>query len=95
VAAGSAFTHRQMMSILGSPLEVDNQRLPYWVWGISYTAVFNLTGNPVVAMPFGQTKEGLPIGVQVVGRRWRDMELLSVAQKLTEVTGVCQRPPGH
>jgi amidase len=65
------------------------------VWGISYTAVFNLTGNPVVAMPFGQTKEGLPIGVQVVGRRWRDMELLSVAQKLTEVTGVCQRPPGY
>ncbi len=95
VAAGSAFTHRQMMSILGSPLEVDNQKLPYWVWGISYTAVFNLTGNPVVAMPFGQTKEGLPIGVQVVGRRWRDMELLSVAQKLTEVTGVCQRPPGY
>jgi amidase len=95
VAAGSAFTHRQMMSILGSPLEVDNQKLPYWVWGISYTAVFNLTGNPVVAMPFGQTKEGLPIGVQVVGRRWRDMELLSVAHKLTEVTGVCQRPPGY
>jgi amidase len=52
VAAGSAFTHRQMMSILGSPLEVDNQKLPYWVWGISYTAVFNLTGNPVVAMPY-------------------------------------------
>lgn len=43
--AGSAFTHRQMMSILGSPLEVDNQKLPYWVWGISYRAVFNLTGK--------------------------------------------------
>ncbi len=37
----------------------------------------------------------LPIGVQVVGRRWRDMELLAVAEALTEVTGDFQPPPGY
>jgi amidase len=96
VAPGPAFTHRQMRNpLLGGPLEVDDQKLPYWVWSITYTAVFNLTGNPAVVMPLARSQTGLPIGIQVVGRRWRDMELLSLAQKLVEVTGFFQRPPGY
>jgi len=60
-----------------------------------YTTIFNLTGNPVVVLPVDCTKAGLPIGVQVVGRRWRDMELLNIAEKLAEVAGFFQRPPGY
>jgi amidase len=96
VAPGPAFTHRQMRNpLLGGPLEVDDQKLPYWVWSITYTAVFNLTGNPAVVLPLARSQTGLPIGIQVVGRRWRDMELLNLAQKLVEVTGFFQRPPGY
>jgi amidase len=40
-----------------------------------------------------QSKEGLPIGVQVVGQRWDDMALLATAEKLSEITGDFQAPP--
>lgn len=96
VAPGPAFTHRQMRNpLLGRPLEVDDHKLPYWVWSITYTAVFNLTGHPAVVLPIARSQTGLPIGVQLVGRRWRDMQLLTLAEKLVEVTGSFQRPPGY
>lgn len=96
VAPGPAFTHRKLLHpLLGGPLEVDDQKLPYWLWSITYTAVFNLTGNPAVVLPVAISQSGLPIGVQLVGRRWKDMHLLSIAEKLVEVTGSFQRPPGY
>lgn len=61
---------------------------------MGYTAVFTVTDNPVVVLPLAQSKEGLSIGVQVVGRRWHDIELLNVAEALTEVTGKFCSPPG-
>jgi amidase len=79
----------------GQPIEVDGRRIPYWVACVSYTSVFNLTGNPVVVLPVARSEEGLPIGVQVVGRKWEDMRLLGLAETLTEVTGSFHRPPGY
>lgn len=87
----TAFAH----TWTGKPLEVDEQKLSYVMVGCAYTAIFNLTGNPVVVLPVAQSQEGLPIGIQVVGRRWRDMELLSIAEKLAEVTEPFCRPPGY
>jgi amidase len=96
VTPGPAFTHRKLTTLLGEPLAVEGQKLPYWVWGTSYAAIANLTGNPAVVLPVTQTAQNLPIGVQLFGRRWHDMELLSIAQKLSEeVTGtMAPRPPG-
>lgn len=96
VAPGPAFTHRKLLHpLLGGPLEVDDRKLPYWLWSTTYTAVFNLTGNPAVVLPVARSQSGLPIGVQLVGRRWKDMQLLNIAEKLVEVTGSFQRPPGY
>ncbi len=86
-----AFTHRQP----GEPIEVDGQEFSYLRTIGAYTTIFNLTGNPAVVLPFTQSQAGLPIGVQVVGRRGSDMKLLEVAEKLTQVTGFFQRPPGY
>ncbi len=86
-----AFTHRQP----GEPIEVDGHEFSYLRTIGAYTTIFNLTGNPAVVLPFTQSQEGLPIGVQVVGRRGSDMKLLEVAEKLTQVTGCFQRPPGY
>jgi amidase len=91
VTSGPAFTHRK----IGKPIEVDGKSVPYWVANLSYTSFFNLTGNPVVVLPLTHSVEGLPIGVQVVGKRWRDMELLATAEKLTGVTGSFVRPKGY
>jgi amidase len=47
----------------------------------AYTMPFSLTGHPVVVIPIGQTPDELPIGMQIVGKRWREMELLALSER--------------
>jgi aspartyl-tRNA(Asn)/glutamyl-tRNA(Gln) amidotransferase subunit A len=47
-----------------------------------YTYPFNLTGHPALSMPCGLSANGLPIGLQLVGRCHEDAYLLDVAAKL-------------
>lgn len=91
VTAGPAFAHCKM----GHPIEIDGQPQSYHTTNVGYTAVFNITGSPVVVLPAGRSSAGLPLGIQVVGRRWRDMELLAVAEAIADVTGSFQPPPGY
>ena len=58
----------------------------------SYTAWFNLLGSPAAVIPVGQSPEGLPIGVQVVGRPWEEEQVLAVAAALERECGAW-RPP--
>jgi amidase len=58
----------------------------------SYSITYNLTGWPAVALRCGTSAEGLPIGVQVVARPWREDVALAVAQHLETVLGGWQRP---
>jgi Asp-tRNA(Asn)/Glu-tRNA(Gln) amidotransferase A subunit family amidase len=57
--------------------------------------LFNLTGHPVVVIPIGQTQNGMPIGLQIVGHRCREMELLAIAQQLDEIIGDLRYPPAY
>ena len=43
------------------------------------TQLFNLTGHPAISLPCGDTREGLPCGLQLVGRRQQTADLLQVA----------------
>jgi amidase len=91
-AVGSAFTHRPS----GECLDVDGQEVPYLTGTCGFTAAFNLTGHPVVVMPVARlVNSPLPLGIQVVGRRWLDEELLALCEALTDITGPFQRPPGY
>jgi len=58
----------------------------------SYSMTYNLTGWPGAAVRGGTSPEGLPIGVQVVARPWREDVALAVAQQLETVLGGWQRP---
>ena len=49
----------------------------------------------VVLIPIGRDDQGLPMGVQLVGRRWDDERLLAIATTLAEVAGPFRRPPGY
>lgn len=79
----------------GKPIEVDGEQIPYVLGGVAYTSIFTLTGHPVVVIPIGQTQNGLPIGIHLVGKRWQDSELLDLAEKIVAVTGTVSRPPGY
>jgi len=77
----------------GTPLRVDGQEVSYWTVS-AYGAPFNYTGHPAVVLPFTRDRDGLPIGIQLVGKRWSESRLLAVAAALAEVTGAFERPPG-
>jgi amidase len=61
--------------------------------GFSYTGAYNLTGWPGAVVRAGTSPEGLPIGVQVVARPWREDVALALAQHLETALGGWQRPP--
>jgi amidase len=77
----------------GTPIEVDEHKVPYFIAGTAYTSPFNLTGHPSVVLPLTRSKDGLPIGVQLVGKRWSEPELLAAAQKVALITGPFTPPP--
>ena len=61
---------------------------------IPFTCGFNLTGNPAISLPCGQTRDGLPIGLQIVGRHFMDTSLLDLAEQFQSRTSWHElRPP--
>ena len=59
----------------------------------SYTEFFNLLGNPAAVVPVGRSSEGLPIGVQIVGRPWEEEQVLFAAAALEKECGAWRIPP--
>jgi len=63
----------------------------------SYTEWFNLLGNPAAVVPVSHSvsseSEGLPIGVQIVGRPWEEEQVLAVAKALEHECGAWRKPP--
>ena len=59
----------------------------------SYTEWFNLMGNPAAVVPVGASAEGLPAGVQIVGRPWQEEEVLCVAEVIERECGNWNIPP--
>jgi len=62
---------------------------------MTYSQHYNLLGNPVAVVPVGKSPEGLPIGVQVIGRPYREDEVLAVASQLQERFGSSRPPLGR
>jgi Asp-tRNA(Asn)/Glu-tRNA(Gln) amidotransferase A subunit family amidase len=59
----------------------------------SYCEWFNLLGFPAAVVPMGYSGDGLPIGVQIVGRPWEDELVLAVASILERARGPWAAPP--
>ena len=59
---------------------------------VTYCQHYNLLGNPAAVVPVGRSPEGLPIGVQVIGRPYKEDEVLAVAAVLDQQFGG-QAPP--
>jgi amidase len=87
----TAFPHCET----GSPLHVDGQEVTYWLVN-AHTTLFNYTGHPGIVLPYSKLdRDGLPIGIQLVGKRWNESRLLAIAKALVEVTSEFRRPPSY
>ena len=86
----TAFPHQES----GSPLLVDGHEVDYMTVG-AHTTVFNYPGHPAIVAPYKLDRNGLPIGIQLIGKRWNESRLLAIAKALTQLTGPFQRPPGY
>jgi len=60
------------------PREIAGQAVSILGW-MPFTYPFNLTGQPAVSVPAGWTEDGLPVGLQIVGRRHADRTVLAAA----------------
>jgi Asp-tRNA(Asn)/Glu-tRNA(Gln) amidotransferase A subunit family amidase len=83
VSTGPAFRHGQGNYFSGTGYR-DTMRFSQWL---------NLTGFPGASVPVGVLKEGLPIGVQVIGRPFEDELVLAVAEVIEQSSGPWQPPP--
>jgi aspartyl-tRNA(Asn)/glutamyl-tRNA(Gln) amidotransferase subunit A len=63
--------------------EIEGRELGPLGW-ISMTFPFNLTGQPAASIPCGWTEEGLPVGLQIVGRRYDEATLLRASAAFEE-----------
>jgi Asp-tRNA(Asn)/Glu-tRNA(Gln) amidotransferase A subunit family amidase len=86
VASVPAFKHGERS------WNIDGQEVKYLdAW--SYCEWFNLLGFPAAVVPVGSSPEGLPIGVQIVGRPWEEELVLEVAAVIEKECGGFRVPP--
>jgi len=65
----------------------------YLDWmGVCYA--ITVTGCPAISMPAGFSATGLPVGIQIVGPRWKDFEVLQLAHAFETATAFWRRRPG-
>ncbi|HYD51522.1 MAG TPA: amidase [Gemmatimonadaceae bacterium] len=91
VSSTPAFEHCRT----GGSLPVDGEAVAYGMAAGALVVPLSLTGHPVVSLPIGHSESGLPIGAQLVGRRWSDFELLALAGVVDGVAGQFRPPPGY
>ncbi|MBM3533020.1 MAG: amidase [Alphaproteobacteria bacterium] len=60
---------------------------------ICFTCPWNATGQPACSVPFGWTKDGLPIGIQLVGRFGDEATLLKLAAQIEAARQWVERRP--
>jgi len=74
-----------------SPLDADLTPLEYYALDL-FTVAMNLAGIPAVSVPAGTATNGLPLGMQVVGRRFDDLRVFQLAKHIQQFGGVDNRP---
>ncbi|WP_370048861.1 MULTISPECIES: Asp-tRNA(Asn)/Glu-tRNA(Gln) amidotransferase subunit GatA [Salipiger] len=57
-----------------------------------FTVTVNLAGLPGVSVPAGLDKQGLPLGLQLIGRPWEEGDLLNTAYALERAAGFVEKP---
>jgi aspartyl-tRNA(Asn)/glutamyl-tRNA(Gln) amidotransferase subunit A len=74
-------------TIGAATVDIRGESQPVRALMLRLTQLFNMTGNPAISLPCGQTSAGLPCGLQLVGGRGRTEDLLAIASAVEPVVG--------
>jgi len=101
VSAITAFKHHSPsksygnFNIYNTPLKVNGKDVHYYMATQAYTIPFTLTESPVLSLPIGLSSNSMPIGVQVVGKRYHDFDLLQIGKVLARYSDTISYPLGE
>ena len=75
------------------PTEIAGVQFDNYIDWMKSCWYVSATGNPAASVPAGFTPEGLPVGVQIVGRNKQDFAVLQLAHAFEQATGFGKRYP--
>jgi amidase len=75
------------------PTEIAGVQFSNYIDWMKACWYISATGNPAASVPAGFTAEGLPVGLQIVGRDKADFSVLQMAHAFEEATGFGKRGP--
>jgi len=73
--------------------EIDGVRMDTYIDWMQSCYFITVTGLPAISLPYGFTAEGLPVGIQIVGRHHDEWGVLQLAHALQEATGTWKHAP--
>jgi aspartyl-tRNA(Asn)/glutamyl-tRNA(Gln) amidotransferase subunit A len=79
---------------LEGPATIDGSPVSPTAW-LAFSALANFTGLPAASVPIGCTREGLPIGLQIMGRHLDDVGVLAVSSALEMLCPLRSPPLAH
>ena len=91
VAAGPAFKHCKT----GAPIPVDGKNIAYWDMGLTFVFIANVLGFPALVVPLGQSEDGLPIGLQIIGPYGAEKALLNFGKLIDPFIQGYKAPKGY
>ncbi|WP_293612524.1 amidase family protein [Ponticaulis sp.] len=91
VSPTPAIEHNIKGTVLERTMKIDGTSAPYasHLQWISLASALHL---PAVTIPIGRTDDGLPVGIQIVGRQGEDARLLDIAEAMEGLLGGYRRP---
>jgi amidase len=73
--------------------EIDGVRLPTYIDWMRSCSDITVTGLPAISVPAGFTDDGLPVGLQIIGRHQDEWGVLQIAHAFEQATGFYRRRP--
>ncbi|MBA2454069.1 MAG: amidase [Chloroflexia bacterium] len=76
------------------PTEINGVPMETYISWMQSAYFITVTGLPSISVPCGFTPDGLPVGIQIVGRHHDDLGVLQMAHAFEQATQVWKRRPG-